>query len=279
MCLLYPSRPYLGFPTLAPSYPLVSRSFDRAAALLGSARLICRLGRAGTEGKSNISPTTYPVRLVRFPMSIHHIAPLVRTAWRLPELAYHQKKDRSDERRCLEMEAASSCAFSYKHPPLPSCLQLSSNVDSLGRVRGSTATVCRHFGGPPFFLVSPGRVSSITRGPVRHLHHTHSTTPPPPPSSHLLPPSCQDGFRCAEQRAPALDVKHLSTNHLHLGASLPGTGISVFRRAQRASRLPCSPPPRYPSFSVLPNWPYTLFSLIPSLPVAVHPRPRRTPID
>lgn len=105
-----------------------------------------------------------------------------------------------------------------------------------------------------------------------------STTPPPPPSSHLLPPSCQDGFRCAEQRAPALDVKHLSTHHLHLGASLPGTGISVFRRAQRASRLPCSPPPRYPSFSMPPNWPYILFSLIPSLPVAAHPRPRRTPI-
>lgn len=173
----------------------------------------------------------------------------MRTAWRLPGLAYHQKKHRSDERRCLEMEAASSCAFSYKRKT---------------RLRPST---------------TPGRVSSIPRGPVRHLHHTHSTTPPPPPSSHLLPPSCQDGFRCAEQRAPALDVKHLSANHLHLGASLPGTGISVFRRAQRASRLPCSPPPRYPSFSVLPNWPYTLFSLIPSLPVAVHPRPRRTPID
>lgn len=208
MCLLYPSRPYLGFPTLAPSYPLVSRSFDRAAALLGSARLTCRLGRAGAEGKSNISPTTYPVRLVRFPMSIHHIAPLVRTAWRLPGLAYRQKKDRSDERRCLEMEAASSCAFSYDHPPLPSRLQLSSNVDSLGRVRGSTATVFRHFGGPLFFLVSPGRVSSTPRGPVRHLRHTHSTTSsllPPPPS--LLP----GWFRCAEQRAPALDVKHLST--------------------------------------------------------------------
>lgn len=274
MCLLYPSRPYLGFPTLAPSHPLVSRSFDRAAALLGSARLTCRLDRAGTEGKSNISPTTSPVRLVRFPMSIHHIAG--------PSRGLHGA--------CLgwlitrkRTEATSDAAWRWKRLRV---------VPSLTNIHHSRPV----FSFPAMWILwvgfgVPQQLFVATLG-VRHFFSCLpvGSLPSPealsvicttltPPLHHLLPPSCQDGFRCAEQRAPALDVKHLRTNHLHLGASLPGTGISVFRRAQRASRLPCSPPPRYPSFSVLPNWPYALFSLIASLPVAVHPRPRRTPID
>lgn len=117
-----------------------------------------------------------------------------------------------------------------------------------------------------FFSCLPRGVSSIPRGPVRRLHRT-------PPLHHLLPLSSQDAFRYAGQRAPAapLDVKHLSTDHLHLGASLPGTGISVFSRAQRASRLPCAPPPRYLSLpfylSCLTGLTPSSLSYPPSLPV------------
>lgn len=236
---------------------LVSRSFDRAALLLGRVRLISR--RSGRD-RRKIKHSTHNIHIwyVLFDFKCPFIicSPLVRTAWRLPG----SSAEEGLKRGCLENRPHGS-GFKLCLLRFPEMWILWAGFGVPQQLFVATLRVRQ------FLSCLPRRVSSIPRGPVRRLHRT-------PPLHHLLPPlSSQDAFRYAGKRAPAapLDVKHLSTDHLHLGASLPGTGISVFRRAQRASRLPCAPPPRYLSLpfylSCLTGLTPSSLSYLPSLPV------------